>query len=441
MTRSAVGHGEPAGAGSPRTDARLRKVIVAGGVGNFIEWYDYSVYAALSPVISTLFFPLGNTVASTLASLAVFGVAFVVRPLGGLFFGQLGDRKGRRTALGLALITVSVATCAIGALPTYADIGLTAPILLVVLRLLQGFSAGGEWTGSAALMVESAADHRRGRVSAWQQFSVIAGQLSGLVIVTVISNVVAEHALRAWAWRLPFLVALVLGVVGFYIRYRMEDTPHFEGLKQQERLSEAPTKESLRTQRAPMIKAFFFVALPNVGAYTLSSYMPTFLSQQGGLSLSQAYTANVVGMCGYAILTPIFGILADRIGRRPLLIAHAAGLFVLAFPIYLLASRGSFVLAIAMQVPLLLLMTLYSCAGTAALAELFPTRLRYSGLSLPYNLSSVVFGGTAPFISAGLIALFSTPVAPAFYIMIVAIPTLIVFIRMRETAREPLRDT
>ncbi|MGP4018994.1 MFS transporter [Saccharopolyspora sp. 5N708] len=419
---------------------RARKAVIAGGIGNFIEWYDYGVYAALSPVLSKLFFPAADPVTSTLASFAVFGVGFVIRPLGGLFFGQLGDRRGRRTALGLALIMVSLSTFAMGVLPTYSQIGLFAPLLMVVLRLVQGFSAGGEWTGSATLMVENAANGRRGWVASWQQFSVIVGQLAGILIVTVITNAWSEQVLRDWAWRLPFLIALVLGAVGFYIRFRMEDTPHFRELQKQDIVAVAPTRESLRTQRRAMATAFLFVALPNVGFYTFLTYMPTFLNQEGGLALSDAYAINLVGMAIYAVLTPVVGKLSDRFGRRPMLIAHAIGFLVLAYPIYLLLAQGSFALALGMQLPALLLMSLYAGPGTAAITEMFPTRLRYSSLALPYNLSSALFGGTAPFVSTWLIATFHSPLAPAFYTMLVAVPTLVVYLRLRETAHEPLRE-
>jgi len=417
-----------------------RKALVAGGIGNFIEWYDYGVYGSLSPILAKLFFPDANVVVSTLAAFAVFGVGFLVRPLGGLFFGQLGDRRGRRTALALALTLVSLSTFGMGLLPTYATAGVLAPLLLTVLRVVQGFSAGGEWTGSAALIVENAPEGRRGWMASWQQFTVITGQLAGIVVVSVITNVWGEAALSGGGWRWPFLIALVFGVLGFYIRYRMEDTPHFQELQRLDKVSATPTREALRTEKRAMLRAFWFVTLPNIGFYTFMTYMPTFLEQEGGLSLTHAYTANLVGMIIYAVLTPVIGRLSDRIGRRPSLIAHAVGLMVLAFPIYLLLSGGSYVLALVMQLPVMLLMALYSGAGTAGVTELFPSRLRYSALALPYNLSSAIFGGTAPFVTTWLIATFHTPLAPAFYVIIIAIPTLFVYVRMPETAHRPLRD-
>ncbi|MBI0293818.1 MFS transporter [Streptomyces sp. PRKS01-29] len=417
-----------------------RRAVVAGGIGNFIEWYDYGVYAALSPVISSLFFPSGSTVASTLSTFAVFGVGFVVRPLGGLFFGQLGDRHGRRTALAWALILVSASTLGMGLLPTYAAAGIAAPSLLVLLRLLQGFSAGGEFTGSATVMTENAPVGRRGRVSSWQQFSVITGTLAGVLVVTAITNVGSAGALENGGWRIPFLLSLPLGAIGFYIRFRMEDTPHFQALREAGEVAERPATEAVRTQAGAMFTAFFYTALPNIGFYTFLTYTPTFLHNEAGLSLGDAYLANVVGMVVYAVLTLVMGRVSDKVGRRPILIAHAAVFLVSAIPIYLLMSRGSFWAALVAQLPAMLIMACYSGPGTAGLTELFPTRLRYSGMALPYNLSSAVFGGTAPFIATGLIAWLGTPLAPAFWAMAAAIPTLIVYLRMRETAFDPLRD-
>jgi len=425
----------------PGSSNTARKAIIAGGIGNVVEWYDYGIYAALSPVIARLFFPSASVVAATLATFAVFGVGFVVRPLGGFFFGALGDRRGRRVALALALIMVSLSTFGMGLLPTFASAGALAPALLVVLRIVQGFSAGGEWTGSAALMIENARPGRRGWIASWQQFSVILGTLVGLLVVTTISTVWSEQALYSWGWRVPFLIALLLGGVGLYLRLRIEETPHFKALEQNHRVAERPTREALRTQRGPMVRAMLFTALPNVGFYTFVTYTPTFLKEQGGLSLPQAYLVNLAGQLCYAVLTPVIGRLSDRVGRRRLLLVHAAAFFVLAVPIYLAMSHGSFVLALLVQLPALLIMAFYAGPGTAALIEMFPTRVRYSGLAIPYNISSALFGGTAPFIATGLIALLHTPLAPAFYAMAVAIPTFLVYLTMRETAFEPLRDT
>ena len=442
MTETAADHTSSGPEQSQRTSPTMaRRAVVAGGIGNVIEWYDYGVYAALSPIIATLFFPSASVVASTLATFAVFGVGFVVRPLGGFFFGQLGDRRGRRMALALALVLVSLSTFGMGILPTYPQVGALAPVLLVVLRILQGFSAGGEWTGSAALMIENARPGRRGWIASWQQFSVILGTLLGVLIVTAITRIWSDQALASWGWRIPFLVSLVLGGIGLYIRLRLEDTPHFKSLQRANLVAERPTREALRTQRGPMLRALLFTALPNVGFYTFVTYTPTFLRQEGGLSLSQAYLVNLVGQLIYAVLTPLIGRLSDRVGRRPLLLVHAGGFFVLALPIYLLMSRGSFAAALLVQLPALLVMAFYAGPGTAALTEMFPTRLRYSGLAIPYNVSSALFGGTAPFIATGLIALLHTPLAPAFYAMLVAIPTFVVYLTMRETAFEPLRDT
>jgi MHS family proline/betaine transporter-like MFS transporter len=432
------------GAGTTRSEAAAgnsRRAVVAGGIGNFIEWYDYGVYAALSPVLSSLFFPGFSPVAATLSTFAVFGVGFVVRPLGGLFFGQLGDRRGRRTALGLALVMVSAATLGMGLLPTYAAAGVVGPLALVLLRLVQGFSAGGEWTGSATLMVENAPTGKRGWVASWQQFSVITGTMAGVLVVTAITNLGSDQALQNGAWRFAFLVALPLGAVGFYIRFRMEDTPHFEALKESGEVSERPTTEVVKTQRGAMLAALFFTALPNVGFYTFLTYTPTFLRNEAGMSLGDAYLVNLTGMALYAVLTLLVGWLSDRIGRRPLLIIHVAAFFVSAIPIYLLMSRGSFWVASLVQIPAMLIMACYAGPGTAGLTELFPTRLRYSGLALPYNLSSAFFGGTAPFIATALIAWFGTPLAPAFWAMLVAVPTFIVYLRLRETAFTPLKDT
>lgn len=417
-----------------------RKGVIAAGVGNFIEWYDYGVYAALSPVLAQLFFPSESLVASTLSTFAVFGVGFIVRPLGGVFFGMLGDRFGRRRALALALILVSMSTVGMGLLPTYLAVGIAAPALLLLLRVIQGFSAGGEFTGAATVMIENARPGKRGWISSWQQFSVQTGTLAGVLVVTLITNVGSEDLLESGAWRIPFLLALPLSVIGFYIRFRMEETVAFQELQETNQVATNPTGEALRTQRKAMVAAFFFTALPNVGFYTFATYTPTFLRNEAGLSLGDAYIVNMIGLATYAALTLVVGRLSDKFGRRPILMIHAGAFFVSAIPVYLMMASGSFVLALVVQIPAMLIMSCYSGPGTAALTELFPTRLRYSGMALPYNLSSAFFGGTAPLIATALIAWLGTPLAPAFWAMVVAIPTFIVYYRMKETAFEPLRD-
>jgi MHS family proline/betaine transporter-like MFS transporter len=430
--------GEVRGAQFLRDRKAARKGVLAAGVGNFIEWYDYGVYAALSPVLAQLFFPSESLLASTMSTFAVFGVGFVVRPLGGMAFGALGDRFGRRSALALALILVSFSTVGMGLLPTYASVGILAPSLLLLLRIIQGFSAGGEFTGSASVMIENAQPGRRGWTSSFQQFSVTVGTLAGVLVVTLIANIGSEDLLTNGGWRIPFLIALPLSAIGFYIRFRMEETPAFREIQETDQVSTRPTREVLQTQRSAMVKAFFFTSLPNVGFYTFATYTPTFLRNEAGLSLGDAYLINILGLALYAALTLIMGRLSDKLGRKPLLVAHAVAFFVSAIPIYLLMASGSFLLALAAQLPAMLIMASFSGAGTAALTELFPTRLRYSGMALPYNLGSAIFGGTAPLMATVLIAWLGTPLAPAFWAMVVAVPAFIVYSRMRETAFKPL---
>jgi MFS transporter, MHS family, proline/betaine transporter len=255
-----------------------KKAVTAGAIGNFVEWYDYSVYGFFATVIASQFFPSDDPVASLLATFAVFAVAFFMRPVGAFVFGHYGDTVGRRNTLAAAIILMGIATLTIGVLPSYAQIGVLAPILLVGARLLQGFSAGGEWSGSAAFMVEYAPENRRGLYGSWQQFSIVAGLLVGSGMGALLSVVLSEDALNAWGWRIPFILGMVVALVGLYLRLRIEDTPAFRIIEEKEEVTEAPVKESFTAHGGESITAIGFTVAWTVAYYILLTYMPTYVS-------------------------------------------------------------------------------------------------------------------------------------------------------------------
>ncbi len=422
------------------TPEAARKAVTAGAIGNFIEWYDFAVYGYFATIIATQFFPSENRVASLLATFAVFAVAFFMRPLGAFVFGSFGDRIGRRTTLAAAVILMGVSTLMIGVLPTYAQIGVFAPILLVVARLLQGFSAGGEWSGSAAFMVEYAPPDRRGLYGSWQQFSIVAGLLAGSLMGSLLGVVLSEDALNAWGWRVPFILGVLVGLVGLYLRLRLQDTPAFLAIEQKEEKTDAPVRESFTTHGGESLNAFGFTIAWTVSYYILLTYMPTYVSETLGLSLTSALTANAIGLVVLMVLIPFTGALSDRIGRKPLLVAFSVLIALLSYPLFLLVSTGNFLFIVVGQVLFALIICLFSGPGPAALVEMFPTNVRYSALGVSYNLAVAAFGGTAPFVATFLIDRTGSNLAPGIYLIVAAVITLIFVARMRETYSEPLRE-
>ncbi|MEW6637038.1 MAG: metabolite/H+ symporter [Actinomycetota bacterium] len=418
-----------------------RRAVTAGAIGNFVEWYDFSVYGFFAAAIATQFFPSDDPVASLLATFAVFAVAFFMRPLGAFVFGHYGDRLGRRGALATAVIMMGVATMLIGVLPGYGQIGVLAPILLVFARLLQGFSAGGEWGGAASFMVEYAPSSKRGLYGSWQQFSIVAGLLTGSGMGGLLGLILSEEALNAWGWRIPFIFGAVLGAVGLYLRLRLEDTPEFRKIEAKHEVESAPVKQSLTTHRGAALTAIGFTMAWTVSYYILLTYMPTYVSSTLGLPLSQALISNAIGLVVLMVLIPFTGMLSDRIGRKPLLIGFSALIAVLTYPLFLLIGTQVLALIILGQVLFGVIISLFSGPGPAALVEMFPTNVRYSALGISYNLAVALFGGTAPFIATFLISRTGSNLSPTFYLIAAAVVTLIVVFRMKETYREPLRET
>jgi MFS transporter, MHS family, proline/betaine transporter len=424
-------------AGVPAT--RSREAIIAGAIGNALEWYDFAVYGYFVSTISKLFFPGTDPIASLLATYLVFGVGFVMRPVGSILFGIYGDRHGRRKALSAVIFLMAISTVAIGLLPTYGEVGVMAPILLVAARLLQGLSAGGEWGGSTAYIVEYAPEGRRGFIGSWQQFSVGSGFLLGSLSGTVMSFVLSPEALTSWGWRVPFLLGIVVGGVGAYLRWRLPDTPKYTDIEEHHDLAHAPLKEAITKYPRETLTAFG-ITLHNTAAYYISLlYMTGYFVTVGKLPQPTAQLIGTVCLAVFVTLIPFTGMLSDRIGRRPLLMASCIGYAVLSYPLFVMGSSGIASLAFLAQFLMVVFQSLYAGPCPAAYAELFPTRVRYTALSIGYNIAVALFGGFAPFIATWLIRETGNPLAPAFYVISAAVITFVILTRIRETAFEPLK--
>jgi len=413
--------------------------VTAGVVGNVLEWFDFGVYSYFAAVIGKLFFPGHDPLAQLMSSFAVFAVGFFFRPLGALIFGHYGDRAGRRNALAVTVIMMAVATFAIGVMPTYDSIGVLAPILLVVARLVQGLSAGGEWGGSTSFIVEYAAENRRGYIGSFQQVSTGGGFLLGSLTAALVTNTMPADAVASWGWRIPFILGIVVGAVGLYMRLGLPDTPKFREVEERGEVAKSPLVESLSTHFKDVARAFGFTVLWTVAFYVMLTFMPSYLNTVVKLPLNLALISNTIQLLFFIIMIPVFGALSDRYGRKPFLIASAVGFLVFTYPVFILISSGNFVVIILCQMFFALILAFFSGAGPAAIAEIFPTRLRYSSLSVGYNISVMAFGGTAPFIATWLISVTGNPMAPTFYVIAAAIITLFVHLSLKETYKEALK--
>jgi MFS transporter, MHS family, proline/betaine transporter len=422
----------------PATGADYHRAIAAGTIGNVLEWYDFGVYGYLVPTLSALFFPAGDPTVSLLLTFAVFGVGFVMRPIGSIIFGVYGDRYGRRKALSAVIFLMGASTFVIGLLPTYSQVGILAPILLVAIRLVQGLSAGGEWAGSTAYIVEFAPEGRRGFLGSWQQVGVGGGFLLGSLIAALLNNALDKDVLLDWGWRLPFLAGISIATVGAYLRWRLDDTPKYLELEDTHDVAAAPFAETFREHTRDIFLAFF-ITLHNTAAYYIALvYMNGYMTTVGGLARTTALWVSTLCLAIFVSLLPVAGWLSDRVGRKPLLITSCVGYIILGYPFFLMAGSGNAGLAFLAMLLMVILLASYSGAAVAFYAEIFPTRVRYTALSMPYNVAVAVFGGFAPFIATFLIQLTGIKQAPAFYVIAAAIVTLSVLLKTRERAFEPL---
>jgi MFS transporter, MHS family, proline/betaine transporter len=416
------------------TPAKMRQAVAAAVIGNVLEWYDFAVYAFVAIYISRKFFPAGDEVSALLATFLAYGLGFLARPLGGIVIGRIGDTRGRKAALLLTILLMALGTVLIGVLPGFAIIGYFAPLLLVVARLLQGFSAGGEWGSSTAFIVEWAPPAERGYYGSFQQTSVVTGLLLGSGVAALLNTVMTAADMGSWGWRIPFLLGGLIGPVGLYMRRRIDETPAYA------RMSAAPAAAHEKGETWLLAaRAFGFTIVWTVCFYILLNFMPTYTQKYMNLSASQALWANTIGLFVLVAAIPVMGNLSDRIGRKPLLLACCAAFIVIPYPIFsFLVSGASYGALVAVQILFALLISMFSGPGPAAIAEIFPTRTRSTWMTSGYALAVAIFGGFAPSISLWLIERFGSPLAHTFYLIAAAIVSAVVIWGLRETAHEEL---
>ncbi len=421
--------------------AMLRRAVLSCTVGQMFEIYDFVIYGFMATALARAFFPGGDPVAGLLKAFATFAVGFVVRPLGAVITGSYGDRHGRRQALALTIFMMAVSTGVTGLIPAYSTVGIAAPIVLVLCRMFQGFSTGGQWGGAAAFLVEYAPPGRRGLISSFQQAATAIGMLFATLTAAALTYGLSQHAFFSWGWRVPFLLGFVLGPVGHYLRTRVGETPAFTRSAAVRPLERLPMREVMATQLGPCAASFGVSTVVCVLYWVFLVYVPTFAAQELHLSASATFFSTTLACTVYLILTPVVGACSDRVGRKPLLYAGSVGAIVFAYPLFrLLVSRPTITGLVVTQALAAAILTLTTGVLCAVLAECFPTKVRYTALAISYGASVAIFGGFAPLVSAGLFRLTGSPEAPAYYVIFAGVFSLVATFFVREGAHLPLPE-
>lgn len=429
----------PVDAGADVDPKTLRKAITGSAVGNATEWYDYGVYAYVAIEIADNFFPNSGLVGTFL----VFAVSFVLRPLGGIFWGPLGDRIGRQRVLAMTILLMAAATFLVGVLPTYDQVGYWAIVFLVALRVVQGFSTGGEYGGAATFMAEYAPDKKRGFLGSFLEFGTIAGFTLAIGIVFLTESIIGPEAMTEWGWRVPFLIGGPIGLIGLYVRLKLEDTPVFRELDDQGHVESSATgavRDLIANFWPTILTLIGIVAALNVANYTLLAYMPTYLTETSGFESSDADLLVIFGQVAMLVFLPIAGAMSDRVGRKPMWAGSFIGLIVLSVPMFLLIAQGFWPAVIGFAV-LGVVYVAQLATISATFPAMFPSQVRFGGMAIGYNISTALFGGTALYVNDGLIKLFDNDLMPAYYMMAASVVGLISLKFVIETAGCSVRGT
>jgi MFS transporter, MHS family, proline/betaine transporter len=409
---------------------RTPRAVIAAVIGNLLEWFDFAVYGYFALVIGKLFFPSDDETTSLLLAVATFGAGFVMRPVGAVLFGSFADTRGRKAALSVTILLMSFGTVMIGLAPTYAMAGAWAPAWIVVARLIQGLSAGGEVGGATAFLVEHAPVERRGYFASWQQASVAAALLLGSLAAAAITGILSSSELQAWGWRIPFLCGFMTGPAAWYIRSRTEEGEEFQRGAQNRTAS--PLRSTLATHRSALVAGFGVTIVWTVCTYFYLLYMPTYAVRAFGLEPAAAMLATGVGLIVLMVLAPVFGALSDSIGRIRLLIGFAAAILIATYPaLWWLARAPSTETLMAVQVLFGILIAGFAGPAPAAMAEIYPPEIRSTGISVAYNFAVTIFGGFTPFVTTWLIARSGSALAPAWYVMFAAALSLCILAATR----------
>ncbi|MHB1606235.1 MAG: MFS transporter [Leptospirales bacterium] len=411
--------------------------VVLGGnlVGNILEWYDFALYGSFATLFARLFFPPGNAFLSLLETFGAFAVGYVTRPIGGILFGHVGDTGGRKKALVWSILLMSIPTVLVGLLPTYQDAGMVSPVLLILLRMLQGIAIGGEFTLVMSFLVETAPDHRRGYRGSYALVGVVGGILLGTLSALATTTLLDDSDLSGWGWRIPFLMGILLTGAGVFLRRHLPESPRF--LEREE--TAPPVMEAFREHWREMLKGFGFLITNSIAFYTIVVYQPSYLATLPSMNIRSALTIQLVGLVLLLFLIPLTGHLSDRVGRRPITLVSAAGFFFLSHFLYRQFQNGTPLALMGGQILFVVLLALYIGPLPSLMSEIFPSSVRCSALSFTFNTNLAIFGGTTPFVATWLTHHFHDRTAAGDYLSGGALISFVILITMQETRFKPMR--
>ncbi len=403
----------------------VRKVVISGMVGNALEWYDYALYAQFASIIAQHFFPPSHDpLVPIIATFGVFAAGFIMRPVGAIVFGLIGDRYGRRAALSIAILTMAIPTALIGLLPTYESIGLFAPLLLTIIRLLQGLSLGGEFSGCITYIVEYAPINKRGLAGSTSFVSMCIGMLLGSLTATFISSIMDEQSFIQWGWRIPFVAGIVIGAIGLHIRLNLQESPVYLEAKEKGLLAEKPLQEICTNYRKELFIAMGLYLTVTVPFYTLTVFVNNFMQTLLKQPVADALLINSISLIIMIIVMPISAMISDKVGRKPILIIGTFAILLSTYPVFWLLAKPGFVLPLISQIIFAIVVAIYMGPVPTTLVELFPTKVRFTGVALSYNISAAIFGGTSPLVAFWLIKTLDNNHAMSYYIIFFSILTL-----------------
>jgi len=421
----------------PQKGSYIKRVILSCMIGNALEWYDFALYGYFATTIGSLFFPKFSVFASLMATFGIFAAGFIMRPLGGVIFGHIGDKIGRKNALLWSIYLMAIPTTLIGLLPTYEQIGWLAPLLLTCIRLAQGLSMGGEFTGSMIFVVEHAEKGNRGIYGSWVVFSLLLGILIGSAIATSTCYLLSEEQVLGWGWRIPFLLSVIGGFVGSVMRQVVHEPEQFVQAKKQHKAHATPLVELFNHHLKTIGYVVMIELTLSVGFYLIVTFINNFLTALLDFDMVTSLMMTTVGMVAMGIVIPISGWLSDKVGRKAVMIPSALAFTFFAYPLFI-ALEGSFTHALLAQIALSVFMGAFFAPIPATLIELFPLTVRYSGLSISHSLSMAIFGGSAPLIATWLIHLTNNNAAPALYLSLASFISAVALLFMKDRFKSEL---
>ena len=413
-----------------------KRTIWYAAIGTALEWYDFSIFIYVTPFLAPLFFPREDRIVAIMSTFGIFAAGYFMRPIGGIFFGNLGDKIGRKKVLILSVILMSIPMIVISVLPTYHTIGIWAVVILLLMRMVQGFSVGGEYTGVLVMLLEQSEPKNRGFITSFGTFVSGSGVLLSSIVVLILTVTLSNAQMLAFGWRIPFIIGIFLAIYSLIMQKNMEESPHFTKLKEEKHLAKFPAWEALKRYPGRILIAFFLTGYLGVAYYMVSAFMPTYLKSILMMNPSTVMVVTTIVAAVYAFSAPLWGKCSDKIGRKKQMIGASVAFIILGYPMFwlLLHSGGNLFIILIAELALIIPVTAFTAAFVSAVNELFPTKERFSGAAIGYNVGNALFGATSPIIFTYLIEATGNKLAPSYYFIGGAIFIIFVILCMKETA-------